>query len=235
VSLDDRLRAGLAEAARDAAAPDTAGALRRVVRRHRRRTLVRQAGQGALALAVVAAAFVVPRAIGGRDAVAPATRPATSVAPSPVPPWTRAPLPAAAVPGPVSRAWRAAPGRAACPLLLPADLGAGAGAGPSPGTPLFDGWAVRWDLPGQPKGERGLFGIDGEPHLAATSPEPWPLRRSWPDGGVAAYGRAPADGTWTAALTVPGRDCDYTVWTRIDRAHLEHLLDHLRFTGAGTP
>jgi hypothetical protein len=235
VSLDDRLRAGLAEAARDAAAPDTAGALRRVVRRHRRRTLARHAGQGALALAIVAAAFVVPRAIGGQEAAAPAARPATSIPPSSIPPWTRPPLPAAAVPGPVRQAWRTAPGRAACPLLLPADLGAGAGATPSADLSAVNGWAVRWDPPGQPPGERGLFGIGGEPPLPGTSPEGWPLRRTWPDGGVAAYGRTPADGTWTAALAIPGRDCDYTVWTRIDRAHLEHLLDHLRFTEAGAP
>ncbi len=50
------------------------------------------------------------------------------------------------------------------------------------------------------------------------------------DGSSAGYG--PEGGTGPsdlAYLRIQGQECLYNVWSRLGRAHLEHLLESLRF------
>ena len=125
--------------------------------------------------------------------------------------------------------WGKAENRATCALIAPSSLGEGAAA--TPRSAYFGGgWAVSYDMPGQP-GVRSAFGVAGTGSAAADpSYDEWPFRRRWADGSSAGYGPEGGSGpNLLAYLRVSGQRCLYNVWSRLGRAHLEHLLDSLRF------
>ncbi|HEX2211807.1 MAG TPA: hypothetical protein VHG93_29235 [Longimicrobium sp.] len=163
---------------------------------------------------------------------APPAAPPSQTQPAPPPPslrpapWSGERLAAGAVPGVFAAEWRRAENRATCALVAPASLGEGAGATPRAAT-FSGGWAVAYDRPGL----RSAFGVAGTGSRASDpSYDEWPHRRAWADGSSAGYG--PEGGTGPnqlAYLRVQGQDCLYNVWSNLGRAHLEHLLENLRF------
>lgn len=196
-----------------------------------KRRLFVHIGMLLLAAACAPAAEAPPAPV---PAPAPAPQPAPAPAPpvSPAPPalatapWAGGRLSAGEVPAVFAAEWRKAPNRATCALVAPSSLGEGAGATARAAT-FSGGWAVAYDRPGL----RSAFGVAGTGSRAADPAyDDWPHRRAWADGGTAGYG--PEGGTGPnqlAYLRIPGQDCLYNVWSRLGRAHLEHLLDHLRF------
>lgn len=143
--------------------------------------------------------------------------------------------------------WRKADNRGACaPLALRSD--GGAGGTPRPAT-FSGGWAVAFDQPGL----RSAYGVAG----AGLLPEDrdnfavkvnrlarqWPLVRRWdaganlPAGSAAGYGLEGAEpypegsqevGRQSLAyLRIRGQQCQYNVWSKLGRDHLELLLGQL--------
>lgn len=171
-------------------------------------------------------ALLMLAATGCTPAAPPAPAPVTPPAPPPAP-WSGAGLAAVEVPGVYPRVWRAAENRAECALLAPAALPAGGGAAtPRPAT-FSGGWGVAYDLP-ELRSAYGVAGTGAE--AAGPSYEGWPNRIVWADGGSAEYG--PEGGTGPnqlAYLRIPGQRCLYNVWSRLGQAHLEELLQSLRF------
>jgi hypothetical protein len=160
----------------------------------------------------------------------PAPAPAP-ISPPPAPaaaaaPWSGERLAAGAVPAVYVAEWRKAENRATCGLIALASLGEGGGATSRAAT-FSGGWAVAYDR----SGLRSAFGVAGTGSRAAEpSYDAWPHRRAWADGSSAGYG--PEGGTGPsqlAYLRIAGQDCLYNVWSRLGRAHLEHLLENLRF------
>jgi hypothetical protein len=161
---------------------------------------------------------------------APAPPPPAPPTPQPAPPtlpaapWAGERLAAAQVPAAFVTEWRNAENRATCAPVAPASLGAGA----TPRRANFSGgWAVAYDQPGL----RSAFGVAGTGSRASDpSYDDWPHRRAWADGSSAGYG--PEGGTGPnqlAYLRIQGQDCLYNVWSALGRAHLEQLLESLRF------
>ncbi len=154
----------------------------------------------------------------------------------PAPPWAGEPVkkPPAVF---VSEHKKAA-NRATCPLLVPTELGEGAGAKPRRAT-FHGGWAVAYDkkgLPGTlPSGEdcatcgRGAFGIAGTGVGKEGGPA-WPNEIRWSDGSHAGYG--PEGGTAGARalafLSMADAECLYNVWSSLGEEHLVTLLGGLR-------
>ena len=162
---------------------------------------------------------------------APAPSPAPAPAPTPAPalpaaPWSGTRLAAAAVPAAFVAEWRKAENRATCALIAPASLGEGAGATPRRAN-FSGGWAVAYDRPGL----RSAFGVAGTGSRASEPAyDAWPHRRAWADGSSAGYGREGGTGpNEMAYLRIQGQDCLYNVWSHLGRAHLEQLLESLRF------
>jgi len=122
--------------------------------------------------------------------------------------------------------WQKAPNRATCALIAPRSLGEGAGAVPRRAN-FSGGWAVAYDRPGL----RSAFGVAGTGSKASDPAySDWPHARRWADGSSAEYG--PEGGTGSnqlAYLRIAGQECLYNVWSRLGRAHLELLLEELRF------
>ena len=145
---------------------------------------------------------------------------------APEAPWQTTRLASTSVPGVYVQQWNAAPNRATCALLAFANVAGATGATPRAAT-FSGGWAVAYDLPET----RSAFGIAGTG--ATPSPDTysdWPFKKTWSDGSTAGYG--PEGGTGPnqlAYLTIPGQACLYNVWSRLGRAHLESLLDAIRF------
>ena len=186
-----------------------------------------RAAVAALSLAAGACATAAPPP-------APPPAPVPVVLPAPPPPspalpaapWAGMPLSRGAVPAALLAEWEKAENRAICAPIAPASLGQGDGA--TPRAAYFGGgWAVAYDLPNL----RSAFGVAGTGSLAAEpSYDEWPFRRRWADGSTAGYG--PEGGTGPNLLTylrISGQGCLYNVWSRLGRAHLEQLLDSLRF------
>ena len=152
----------------------------------------------------------------------------TSCAAAPAPhraPWTAAPLPRASVPAVYIEQWQKAENRATCALLVPASLGAGAGATPRAAS-FAGGWGVAYDLPGV----RSAFGVAGA-GVSASDPsyDKWPYVQQWDDGSRAEYGPEGGEGpNQLAYVKIHGQQCLYNVWSRLGREHLEHLLEQLR-------
>jgi hypothetical protein len=145
--------------------------------------------------------------------------------------------------------WRKADNRAECaPLALVSDVGGN-------GTPrranFSGGWAVAFDRPNLRSAYGfagpGLLPDDGEAHEArvAALEVQWPYMRHFrqgenlPDGSAAGYGLEGAE-AYSAAnpdgrgqdslayLRIPGQACQYNIWSKLGRAHLEALLSNLR-------
>ena len=179
-----------------------------------------------------------------------ASTPATTVVVSttvglPAAPWSAPKLRADQVPAVLLQQWRAGGARADCVALAPSDLGAAANGTPRRADFGPDAWAVAWDVPGapgvQPSGQpcpscgRGTVVVAG---TSVREPNPerppsvaeLPNTRRWADGSSARYG--PTGGTGPGFLTqlrVSGQACVYNVTSYISQAHLERLLESLRF------
>jgi hypothetical protein len=152
--------------------------------------------------------------------------PAPAVPALPAAPWAGERLTAGAVPAVFVTEWRKAENRAFCALIAPASLGEGAGARPRAAY-FGGGWAVAYDQ----TGVRSAFGVAGTGSRASDPAyDEWPHHRAWADGSRAGYGPEGGSGpNQLAYLRIQGQDCLYNVWSNLGRAHLEHLLDNLRF------
>lgn len=141
--------------------------------------------------------------------------------------------------------WRKADNRTTC---APLSFSAGAEQGTARRATFSGGWAVAWDTPGV----RSAYGIAGTGSLPADQDDAksqrarlaaqWPYFRELPQlprpafagygvEGAGDYSSDDPAGTSVNSLAyvrVGGQDCDYNVWSRLGRAHLETLLDSLR-------
>jgi hypothetical protein len=159
---------------------------------------------------------------------------------------TTSPAPAGAADvGLILREWRRAENRGRCAPLAFSSLGGSTGTARRAN--FAGGWAVAYDLPGQ----RSAFGLAG-PGLIEADEDPVPdqrarLARQWPlfrdlaqlptpafaGYGIEGGGAYPADNpdghgyNSLAYVRVGGQTCTYNVWSRLGRAHLEHLLENL--------
>ena len=149
--------------------------------------------------------------------------------------------------------WRKAENRTACaPLALASDAG---GSGKPRRANYSGGWAVAFDRPKV----RSAYGFAGpglipddrrlhEENVAALEKQ-WPYARRFgqdenlPAGSFAGYGVEGADSyapsnpdgrgqQSLAYLRIPGQLCQYNVWSKLGRAHLEALLENLRIVQA---
>lgn len=153
-------------------------------------------------------------------------------------------------PGPLDtalilREWRKAENRARCAPLAFASVGRGKGTARRAN--FSGGWAVAYDQSGL-RSAYGLAGaglIDQDSQPAADQrarlARQWPLFRELeqlPVPSFAGYGAEGAenysadnpDGNGVNSLAyvrVGGQVCTYNVWSRLGRAHLEHLLENL--------
>lgn len=141
--------------------------------------------------------------------------------------------------------WRKSEKPGTCgPLALKSDAGAG---GKARRANFSGGWGVAFDQPGL----RSAYGIAGTGFLPedtqsvtkqrARLAAQWPYFRELsqlPEPSFAGYGvegagdypKTNPDGNGLnsiAYVRVGGQTCDYNVWSRLGRAHLEHLLENL--------
>lgn len=141
--------------------------------------------------------------------------------------------------------WRKAGNRRTCaPLMLRSDAGAG---GKARRAYFGGGWGVAFDQPGR----RSAYGFAGtgftpedsqnaaaqRARLAAQWPYfrelgqlPRPSFAGYGIEGGKPYNDRNADGSGLNSLAyvrVSGQQCDYNVWSRLGRTHLEHLLENL--------
>ena len=141
-------------------------------------------------------------------------------------PWSQAAISRADVPDVYTEQWQKAENRASCALIAFSDLGQGSSARARAAT-FSGGWAVAYDLPEL----RSAFGVAG----TGVAPGPntydeWPHRMRWADASSAGYGPEGGSGpNQLAYLRIAGQDCLYNVWSRLGVAHLEQLLQSLRF------
>lgn len=142
--------------------------------------------------------------------------------------------------------WRGADNRESCaPLALASDGGKG---GSVRAADFAGGWAIAFDLPGTRSAYGvagvGLLNIDNDsiaqkrqelqkqwPYFREIAGLPAPAFAGYGLQGAKPYPAANPDGTGLdslAYLRVGGQKCMYNVWSKLGRAHLEHLLDNLR-------
>lgn len=163
---------------------------------------------------------------------ASATRGTTTVSTSSgAAPWRSAKL--ATAPAPWLEAWGRAKNRRTCALLVPSDpgpnmTGAGATFDPVNGD---QGWDVYLRRGPYVIEILGLFNASDSPGKVGD------FEKKWPDGSVARYGPDSSggpgppsqEGAFEAVLVVPGQGCGYRIYDSQGKAHLEFVLDHLRF------
>ncbi len=141
--------------------------------------------------------------------------------------------------------WRKGDNRESC---APLSFSAGATQGTARRATFSGGWAVAWDTPGI----RSAYGIAGTGFVPADRDDAkaqrarlaaqWPYFRELPQlprpafagygvEGAGDYSPGDPDGRSVNSLAyvrVGGQSCDYNVWSRLGRAHLETLLDSLQ-------
>lgn len=170
--------------------------------------------------------------------------PTSTTSPLPAAPWAGPKLPSDQVPAVLLQEWRAGGAREDCAALAPADLGPAASGTPRRANFGERAWGVAWDVPGAPgrqaSGEpcsscgRGTVvvagtGLDVGPPGGPPAPV-LPNVRRWADGSSARYGLEGGTGpAYLAQLEVAGERCLYNVVSFLGQAHLERLLDSLRF------
>ncbi len=142
-------------------------------------------------------------------------------------PWSASKLRLNAVPSVYITEWKKAENREKCALLVIDGL-SNSSEVRSRRANFGGGWAVAYDS----AKERSVFGIAGS-GADVDSPYPvyrFPFTRRWADGSVANYGLQGGVGPdYLAYLQVAGQKCSYNVWSKRGRAHLESLIDRLRF------
>ena len=141
-------------------------------------------------------------------------------------PWAEPSLRWGEVPAAYRTEWQKASNRRTCVAIAPRSLGEAARATPRAAT-FSGGWAVAYDTPAV----RSAFGVAGTGSKASDPAySDWPYVRRWADGSSAEYGPEGGSGNnQLAYLRIAGQECLYNVWSRLGRAHLEQLLDQLRF------
>lgn len=153
------------------------------------------------------------------------SNPPAADAPRPAP-WSGPRLTHSAVPAVYHTEWSKAENRGTCALVAFAHTGTGSGATARAAT-FSGGWAVAYDQPAL----RSAFGIAGAAVKASDKTyDEWPMHIQWSDGSNAGYG--PEGGTGPnelAYLRIAGQGCLYNVWSRLGRAHLEQLLNNIRY------
>ncbi|MEO5973284.1 MAG: hypothetical protein ABIP91_07980 [Sphingomicrobium sp.] len=187
-------------------------------------------------------------------ASSPAADAATNIAasPSPASPPPPRPLLGEAI---AQAEWVKAANRATCaPLALASDGGGAAVDAKARRAAFSGGWGVAFDTPGV----RSAFGFAGPGLLPADRADfalqvdalarQWPYVRRWdsgenlPAGSAAGFGVIGAEPYPAgnpaghrlhslAYLRIPGQACQYNVWSRISRVHLETILGLLRVVG----
>ena len=145
--------------------------------------------------------------------------------------------------------WSTAENKAVCaPVSFIFDGGKG-------GTPrranFSGGWAVAFDLPGKRSAYglagAGLIPADDDAEIARRERliNQWPSFRDLPALPQPAYAGYGVEGgtAWSdddpqalrsnalAYVRIGGQTCQYNVWSRLGRAHLETLLENLRLLG----
>jgi hypothetical protein len=142
-------------------------------------------------------------------------------------PWSASKLELNTVPSVYIAEWKKAENRDRCALLVIDGL-SNSSEVRSRRANFGGGWAVAYDS----AKERSVFGIAGS-GADVDSPDPvyrFPFTRRWADGSVANYGLQGGVGPdYLAYLQVTGQKCSYNVWSKRGRAHLESLIDRLRF------
>lgn len=157
------------------------------------------------------------------------TNPSATDAPRPAP-WSGTRLSHNVVPAVYHTEWSKAENRGTCALVAFSNTGTGSGATARAAT-FSGGWAVAYDQPEL----RSAFGIAGSGSRASDKTYEWPARIEWSDGSNASFG--PEGGTGPnelAYLRISGQRCLYNVWSRLGRAHLEQLLNNIRYVDHGT-
>jgi hypothetical protein len=148
-------------------------------------------------------------------------------------PWSASKLKRSAVPSVYISEWKKAENRDRCALLVIDGLSGGSEF-KSRRANFAGGWAVAYDS----AKVRSAFGIAGS-GSDVDSADPvykFPFTRRWADGSVANYGLEAGVGpNYLAYLEVAGQKCSYNIWSRLGRAHLESLIDRLRFVDAEYP
>ncbi|HEY0673955.1 MAG TPA: hypothetical protein VGD27_16880, partial [Longimicrobiales bacterium] len=141
-------------------------------------------------------------------------------------PWSAPALTRTQAPAVYLAEWRKAVNRRSCAPVAFASLPQAANATPRRAH-FSGGWGVAYDTPKL----RSAFGIAGAGvNVAEPSYDNWPFKRNWSDGSRVGYG--PEGGTGPnqlAYLRIAGQGCLYNVWSRLGRAHLEQLLQQIRF------
>ncbi|HET9439489.1 MAG TPA: hypothetical protein VFO52_04935, partial [Longimicrobiales bacterium] len=140
-------------------------------------------------------------------------------------PWSAPALTRTQAPAVYLVEWRKAANRTTCAPVAFASLPQAAHATPRRAH-FSGGWSVAYDTPRL----RSAFGIAGAGVIAAEPSYDWPFKRNWADGSSVGYG--PEGGTGPnqlAYLRIAGQGCLYNVWSRLGRAHLEQLLQQIRF------
>lgn len=142
--------------------------------------------------------------------------------------------------------WRKAENRSACAPLAFTTIRSGGGRARR--AYFGGGWGAAFDRPGS----RSAFGVAGA-GLLPTDDAPiahhrevlarqWPYLRELPGLGREAFAGYGIEGakpftvdnpqgrgeSLLAYVRVPGQRCQYNVWSKLGRAHLELLLDSLR-------
>lgn len=147
--------------------------------------------------------------------------------------------------------WRKSDSPETCaPLALTSDAGA---RGVARRANFSGGWGVAFDQPNL-RSAYGIAGTGFRPQDAnsvdkqrARLAAQWPLFRELeqlPKPSFAGYGIEGArdysssnpDGRGESSIAyvrIGGQQCDYNVWSRLGRAHLEHLLEHLEMLPTG--
>lgn len=210
-----------------------------------------QAGASSAPAEQSGAASTLPETGAGFDGTATGTLgPVESGAASPPPDHVGDPPPPVADVDPAARRialaeWRKSENPKTCgPLALSSDAGAG---GKARRANFSGGWGVAFDQPGL----RSAYGFAGTGFLPedaqSVSKQRARLAAQWhyfrelaqlPKPSFAGYGvegaqeypKANPDGNRLnsiAYVRVAGQACDYNVWSRLGRAHLEHLLESL--------
>ncbi|PKB24940.1 hypothetical protein B0I00_0119 [Novosphingobium kunmingense] len=176
--------------------------------------------------------------------------PSTSPSASPPPDHVGDPPPPVTAVDPAARrialsGWRKSEKPETCaPLALKSDAGAG---GKARRANFSGGWGVAFDQPAL----RSAYGFAGTgfipqdansvqkqrarlaaqwPYFREITQLPKPSYAGYGVEGAEDYPRANPDGNGLnsiAYVRVGGQGCDYNVWSRLGRAHLEHLLANL--------
>ncbi|MBW2461594.1 MAG: hypothetical protein JRH11_08095 [Deltaproteobacteria bacterium] len=161
-------------------------------------------------------------------------------------PWSAEPVATSDVPGALVRAWASAENREWCAPLTLGTAGRGV---PVRRADYHGGWAVEFDKRGMPGVDRsgqactdcgrGAYGIAGTAVMVDQEDPLEAEERTLADGSRVRIETSVdeadleegAEGS-VATLKIRGQECVYQVWSFSGDAHLQELLEDLRFVGS---